>query len=42
MNFSYSDVTKMTRGDRLAFYKIFKKEAEKQEEIREELKNSSK
>jgi len=32
----------MTREDRAAFYKIFKKESEKQQEIREDAKNSSK
>tara|TARA_R100000008_G_C3495429_1_gene120877 strand:- start:183 stop:311 length:129 start_codon:yes stop_codon:yes gene_type:complete len=42
MNFTYQDVKGMTREDRLAFYEIFKKEAEKQQEIREELSNSSK
>ena len=42
MNFSYSDVLKLTKVDRLAFFEIYKKEAEKQEEIKEELINSSK
>ena len=33
MNFTYQDVKGMTREDRLAFYELFKKEAEKQQEI---------
>jgi len=42
MNFTYEDVRGMTREDRLAFHELFKKESEKQQEIRDQALNSSK
>tara|TARA_R100001594_G_scaffold33506_1_gene62150 strand:- start:1224 stop:1364 length:141 start_codon:yes stop_codon:yes gene_type:complete len=42
MGFSFSDVQKMTREDRTAFYNLYKKEQDLIQEIREDIKNSSK